>query len=312
MPAISAIICTHNPRNEYLVRVLASLRKQTLSHTDWELVVVDNRSDEPLAGRVDLSWHSRAKIIREEAAGLSNARICGILASQGDLILFIDDDNVLDAAYLENCLSISTEWPHLGVWGGAIVPELEIEPAEHIRPHLSKLALRGVARPLWSNLRTCVDAEPWGAGLCVRKAAALAYCEYFKTTKLRILDRVNKTLLSGGDTELCYVVCSLGLGMGLFPQLKLLHLIPQSRLTDDYMIKISHGLTATNLLLNYKWSGIIPKSPYSPIELLRCVKQLMVLSAFERRLAWSSYRARITATNLINTNVRSKLSGLSH
>jgi len=296
---ISAIICTHNPRKQFLERAVTGLYNQSLPKSAWELLVIDNGSAEPLSKQLDLAWHPNAKIIREEAVGLSNARVAGILESRGDLIVFIDDDNVLDSSYLETCLSIATDWPHLGIWGGSISAEFEHEPAAHIRPHLSKLALREVVRPLWSNVRTCIEAEPWGAGLCVRKAAAVAYCEHFRTTKLRILDRARTALLSGGDTELCYVVCSMGLGMGLFPQLKLLHIIPTHRLKDDYIVRISHGLTTTNLLLTYKWAGIKPRSPYSPIELLRCLKQVLTINTFRRRLGWASYRARITARNLI-------------
>ncbi|MGE5748492.1 MAG: glycosyltransferase family 2 protein, partial [Gemmatimonas sp.] len=43
---ISVIVCTHNPRKGYLSRTLGSLREQTLPHDGWDLVIVDNASDE--------------------------------------------------------------------------------------------------------------------------------------------------------------------------------------------------------------------------------------------------------------------------
>ena len=46
---LSVIICTHNPRLDYLGRVLDALREQTLGKEQWELVVVDNASTSSLS-----------------------------------------------------------------------------------------------------------------------------------------------------------------------------------------------------------------------------------------------------------------------
>ncbi len=66
---ISVIICTHNPRPDYLGRVLEALKAQTLSKDQWELLLIDSASDDPIAGRVDLLWQPNAKHIRETAIG---------------------------------------------------------------------------------------------------------------------------------------------------------------------------------------------------------------------------------------------------
>ena len=65
---------------------------------------MDNRSDEPLADRIDLSWHPDAHIVREDTLGLTPARLRGIRESKGDLLVFVDDDNVLDVDFLEVAL----------------------------------------------------------------------------------------------------------------------------------------------------------------------------------------------------------------
>ena len=48
MVDISVIVCTHNPRPDYLRRVLDALYAQTLPKTDWELILIDNANDMPL------------------------------------------------------------------------------------------------------------------------------------------------------------------------------------------------------------------------------------------------------------------------
>ena len=99
---ISAIICTYNPRADYLLRVLSALKRQTLPQTDWELLVVDNCSEPPIRGRIDLSWCTNARILEEKRQGVAYARVQGIAESIGELVVFIDDDNVLSSDYLEN------------------------------------------------------------------------------------------------------------------------------------------------------------------------------------------------------------------
>src|SRR6266702_777295 len=71
---LSVIICTHNPRQEYLRRVLDALRNQSLSKDHWELLLVDNASEMCLSGECDLSWHPNGRHRLEGELGLASAR----------------------------------------------------------------------------------------------------------------------------------------------------------------------------------------------------------------------------------------------
>ena len=114
MTDLSVIICTDNPRLHYLRRVLDALRAQTLPLEQWELLLVDNASSEPLAARVDLTWHPLASHLREPALGLTPARLRGMSAARAPVLVFVDDDNVLQREYLANARIIATEYPQLG------------------------------------------------------------------------------------------------------------------------------------------------------------------------------------------------------
>ena len=48
LPRVSVVIPTHNPRMDYLRRVLEALRQQTLPCEQWELLFVDNNSQPEL------------------------------------------------------------------------------------------------------------------------------------------------------------------------------------------------------------------------------------------------------------------------
>ncbi|WP_413167512.1 glycosyltransferase family A protein [Capilliphycus salinus ALCB114379] len=117
-PIISVIICTHNPRPDYISRVLEALKYQTLPIEQWELLLVDNASHQLLSSEIDLSWHPNARHVREEKLGLTTARLRGFKEALTELFVFADDDNVLSPDYLKNVLDIFTNYPKLGAWGG--------------------------------------------------------------------------------------------------------------------------------------------------------------------------------------------------
>ena len=127
-PDVSVILCTHNPRDDYLDRVLIGLRSQTLSFQHWELLLIDNASNEPLADRFNIGWHPNGRHVREDELGLTPARLRGIAESAAELLVFVDDDNVLDPDYLEQGLRLAREYSFLGTWGGQCVPAFEVEP----------------------------------------------------------------------------------------------------------------------------------------------------------------------------------------
>jgi glycosyltransferase involved in cell wall biosynthesis len=299
MPDLSVIICTHNPRPDFLHRVLSALQAQTLPPEQWELLLIDNASKEPVAGSRDLSWHPRARHIREDELGLACARLRGMREAAADVLVFFDDDNVPEPSFLLEVQKINTMWPQLGVWGGSIVPEFQVAPLEHRRPYLSVLSLREVSSARWSNVPACDEAEPWGAGLCLRKRVAEAYRDLYQKTNLPVTGRRGSSLISGEDTEICMVACSLGLGMGLFPELKLVHLIPGERLEEDYLVKLTEGIRTSNYLIDYKWKGIIPPAVFSPGALFRHIRYVLRRGRIQRRIYMAHVKASLAAWRMI-------------
>ena len=211
--SISVILCTHNPRPDYLGRVLAALRGQTLPAERWEFLLVDNASEQPLAEIWDISWHSRGRHIRENDLGLTPARLRGIRESRGELLVFVDDDNVLAPNFLIQAMAISARCPVLGVFGAGILePEFEVEPPAKLRPYLSCLALRSTQSALWSNNIKDYQSTPWGAGLCVTRRVANEYQKFAEDLGFNdVLDRRGKQLFSGGDGAFSRVAVRLGL-----------------------------------------------------------------------------------------------------
>jgi hypothetical protein len=302
----SVIICAHNPRPDYFARVLDGLRNQTLPLHRWELLIVDNASQVPLASSCDISWHPIARHIWESELGLTPARRRGIQEASAELIIFVDDDNVLDETYFKEAIKIGQTWPSLGVWGsGSIRGALEVELPESLRKHRSWLPVREVTAPRWSA--SCEDDIPWGAlgaGLCVRKEVAIAYSQFCDQSSIQITDRQGASLSCGGDTEISLVCCRQGLGVGIFPELKLTHLIPEHRLSEDYFVRFVEGTCLSHFLLHYKWQNIIPKSSFSAKTLLTVVKTILLYRGIDREMRFAWVRALAKANRIIKMDLR--------
>jgi glycosyltransferase involved in cell wall biosynthesis len=265
-PFVSVIICTHNPRSDYMERVLVALKMQTLLTDLWELLLIDNAGEKILSSEIDLSWHPNARHVREDQLGLTPARLRGIREAQAEILVFVDDDNVLDSDYLEVTLQISKDFPFLGAWGGQIKGEFETTPPDWTKPYLPFLAIREFEVDKWSNLLHQHETTPCGAGMCVRKTVAQKYADLLKHDSVRLgLDRKGvarqgEILLSCGDSDLAFTSCDIGLGTGQFTALKLTHLMPASRLTEEYLIRLIEGGVYSLLILD-SFRGKIPSPP---------------------------------------------------
>jgi len=247
---ISVILCSHNSRPDYLAETIGGLRSQQLPISEWELIVMDNASDAPIAENLDLSWHPAARCVREEKLGLTLARVRGINESHGELLVFVDDDNVLDPDYLEIVHRIAGDYPFLGAWGGQSSARFDVEPPEWTRRLWGSLVIRELSRDSWSNMYHLHDTLPAGAGLCVRRSAAGRYVKLHENGERDVLlDRAGRELLSGGDTDLVCCSMDLGLGSGTFADLKLAHLIPASRLSESYLLALVEGIAYSAVIL---------------------------------------------------------------
>ncbi|HVZ65430.1 MAG TPA: glycosyltransferase [Lacunisphaera sp.] len=256
---ITVIIPTHNPRPGYLQRVLDALRTQTLPLADWELVIVDNASRQPVAGLVDLAWHPAARVIREERLGLTAARLAGFAAARGDIIVLVDDDNALAADYLAAAAQIGRDCPHLACWSGRV--ELVFEPGVEPPPVAWQpyLTQRHCTEAKWSNDPAHIDSTPWGAGMCLRRSLADAYRRRSEENPdLLRLDLSGTQLVYGGDTDIAYHGCKLGFGMGVFPQLHVHHLIPPERCERAYLLRVIEGRAYSEWLHHWVLHKAVP------------------------------------------------------
>ena len=247
---ISVVICTYNPRMDYLERVLEGLSKQSLPIRQWELVIIDNASTEPLLEKIDISWHPNSRVIQEPEPGLTAARLRGGDESSGEILIFVDDDNVLDADFLETAIAIGNQMPQLGTWGGTSRGVYESPPPPWFKSQEGWIGVRYFESESWSNDPLHASSTPIGAGMAVRRHVLEKYSENLKNdTSRKVLDRAGDSLMSGGDLDIVYTGCANGYGKGVFPQLSLDHLIPPERTTQPYLEKLIEMIACSQVLL---------------------------------------------------------------
>lgn len=257
---ISVVLSTYKPRPDFLERVLDGVRRQTLPHGQWEFIIVDNNSPEKVQGMVDLGWHPEARVVVEAERGLSHARRRGFQEAKGEIIVNLDDDTVLDDDYLENVRVLTESHPFIGAFGCQLRAWFEVPPELPVTEYYG--AERKVDKDIWSNIHEHFPSTPAGAGSVVRKCVADAYVEKMSSDpRWGLLGRTEGRLLSCEDIEIAMVACDLGLGKGVFRSLNLTHLIPASRMTEDFQCRNAYGNGYSSVIHNYLRFERIPPRP---------------------------------------------------
>lgn len=273
-------------------QVIHGLKSQTFPFDQWEYLLVDNGSDIPLASEFDLTWHPNAKHIVEPILGLTKARRTGIKATNAEIVVFVDDDNILDPDYLKNVVEISIQYPNIGAWGGQIHPEFETPPEPWATPYLWMLALRSLKTDRWSNIPYCYESAPCGAGLCARRLVVEKYALLLDTDKKRQnLGRRGETLTSCEDVDLACTACDIGLGTGVFTRLNLTHIIPAKRLQQNYLLQLAEANGYSTVIVE-SLRGKLPTPASSFGKFFEKIRQTFKMTPIDRRFSQAFERGR--------------------
>jgi glycosyltransferase involved in cell wall biosynthesis len=235
-----------------LPKLLEKLRSQVnTEHLSWEIIVVDNNSTDDTAKVVQdyqSSWIESVplKYFLEPEQGAAFARLRAVREARGELIGFLDDDNLPAPDWVAAGSSFFQTHPKAGAVGGQIHGDFEVKPPENFEKIQRFLVIRehGPHPHLFEpdNLRL-----PPAASLVVRKQA---WCESVPTRPV-LRGRVGGSMLGGEDYEPLLYMHKAGWEIWYNPALHTYHQIPRHRLEREYLLSISRacGLATCQLRL---------------------------------------------------------------
>jgi glycosyltransferase involved in cell wall biosynthesis len=223
---ITVAIPTYN-RAGLLRQTLAGVTRQDFPADRYEVIVVDNNSRDDTRAAVAAFAAARPtpRHVLETRQGLDHARNRAIAEARGEIVVFADDDILVEPGWLHALTAplLADTARRIGAVGGEVIPVFPDGLPPWIAEWHAPLAFRADAGPL-SPLQT-----PMGANLAIPKWVFATHGS-FSTT----LDRQGKALFSGGDGEMIRRLRVAGLEIWFAPAARVLHRLPASRMTFRY------------------------------------------------------------------------------
>jgi glycosyltransferase involved in cell wall biosynthesis len=240
----SIIMCCYNSVKRIDSALLCIFNQDYIKHAPIELVIVDNNSSDNLKehiSKLNIPDFISINYVFESEPGLSYARKSGVLASSGDYICWIDDDNDIAHDYLnvaneifdsENKICFiggKSDWPN----------SYKKSDAPKFVSRFAKAVAVGKQRQYSEGYIELGDFL-WGAGLCMRRSVVLGL--YKSGFQPILTGRLGESILSGEDGELT-ILLQLSGGLGYYSdRLYLEHRVDKSRFTYSYFTKLFFGM----------------------------------------------------------------------
>ena len=243
----SIVICTYNPDERLLKRCLNAVHNLDTTGISTEVILVDNNSQVPVETlsyvRDYLAKIRSMKIMLVVKQGVKYARMAAIEQATGKHIVYFDYDNEPESNYLQALKRLNAQYPQVGALGpGNVVVDFidgidkTIESYGRVafqERHEETIKFAGV--PEWQPY------YPFGTGLCTFAFLLKEYVQMAKQEKFTMPGRKADQLTSGEDTQMILFCISKGYFAGVSPDLKIKHIIPESRANFKYLQRLAYG-----------------------------------------------------------------------
>jgi len=233
-PEIALCICTYD-RYDLLPKAIESAAKQSLSPSEYEILVIDNSPDgeraEAFARGLPVLENLRYFI--ERTPGLSNARNVAAKLARAPLIAFMDDDAIAAPDWAaEVAIAFHQFGPQAQIVGGRVDP---IWGAPR-PPWLHDELLGALSIIDWGGDTRIVSKGEWmvGTNIAFRTRAILDNGGF-----ARNLGRIGpgSVLLSNEETHLIESICERGGWLIWAPRARVAHLVDAARLDRSWFRK---------------------------------------------------------------------------
>lgn len=97
-PSVAVVLATRD-RPQLLTRAIPSVQAQRYEH--WQLVVVDDGTNAETRAVVEAFEDDRLRLVEGPRRGLGAARNTGLSEAGGEIVCYLDDDNVMHPGWLQ-------------------------------------------------------------------------------------------------------------------------------------------------------------------------------------------------------------------
>lgn len=229
----ASVILPTKDRGIAISETIDSLLNLDFPHAEHEILIVDNLSspeNQQHLQSFEAAYPDRIRYVREPKLGLCNARNCGIDNSNGEILVFLDDDAIVPNYWLKNIVEPFANHPNVYAVGGKVIAKFTSPPPDWLDRRL------GIYISNFDHGDRIVKLQyneyPRGANMAFRREA-FAKCGYF----LDCFDRKGNSLMSYGDIEICYRVEKAGYDILYLPDAEIYHLIRGDRLNEEWFKK---------------------------------------------------------------------------
>lgn len=266
---VSVIICTFG-QHLYLNRVIDLLKLQTVHFS--QLIIVDN-NQKPSNFSDLVRGIDSVQIIHLPKPNLSDARNVGIKNSNGEFLLFLDDDAIPHKNWIEEILNGFEKYNSDMIGGRVNLSFQENEPrwfTKACRLYLSELTYYD------ENIEDIIPPRYLvGTNMAFSKRTFDEYGLFIKDG-----GRIGKKLVSLEDVEMVRRIYKYGGKISYMNSANVDHVIPKDRTKFTYMIKrsfwqgISDAVLERIHPLNFKKSKKNPKNLTFFLEIIRFLGRL--------------------------------------
>lgn len=244
---ISVAICTWN-RESLLQKTLSNLCDILLhSNLSWELIIVNNNSTDNTEEVIKRYKNSLPiKYAFEPKPGLSNARNKAVEKADGDYIVWIDDDVLVESNWLSSYIEAFSRHPEAVVFGGPISPWFEGNPPKWLLDGWqyiqSSYAIRDLGQKEFSFNSTNTSLFPYGANFAIKTNVQKQY-SYNPELGLKA-----GKIIVGEETVMIQNILDSGNTGWWVPDAKVKHWLPSDRQTLIYLRRYYVGTGQTEAI----------------------------------------------------------------
>ena len=236
---LSVIICTYN-REKYIYNVLESLAKNTLPKELYEIVLVNNNCTDNTQSECERFVHDYPDVafrsFLETNQGLSYARNRGINESGGDILVYVDDDALVNAEYLQTYYDFFIQHTDIDAAGGPIIPKYETEEPTWMS-YFTKALITGY-KNLGNKVKEFPKNDYPGGGNAAYRASVFEKVGLFNVE----LGRKGDSLVGAEEKDIFDKMTTLGMRFYYLPTAILYHLIPEKKLSKDYFNRLTYSI----------------------------------------------------------------------